>query len=193
MSQPLILASTSPYRAELLGRLGLPFEAVTPGVAEDRLPGEALEAMVARLAETKARTVAAFRPGAAVVGSDQCAVLDGEPFGKPGDFETAWHQLRRASGRSVTFLTALCVLAPGGDPATVEVVPFTVTFRELDDDRIARYISRDRPYQCAGSIRAESLGPALFERMEGADPTALLGLPLIRTVRLLEEVGLSVL
>ena len=141
----LVLASTSPYRAELLGRLGIPFEAVPPEVVEDQRPGERPEEMVRRLAEAKARAVGRARPDAVVIGSDQCADLDGTALGKPGDFETARRQLRSASGRAVTFRTALCILGPDAGPAAVEVVPFTVTFRELDEDRITRYLHRDRP------------------------------------------------
>ncbi len=188
---PLVLASTSPYRRELLARLGLPFEVEAPEVDERPLPGEAPEALVRRLSEAKARAVAARRPGAVVVGSDQVAVLDGEVMGKPGGPERAREQLRRASGRAVDFLTGLAVLDTRDGRLRLEVVPFRVVFRPLDEARIEAYLRRDAPWNCAGSFRSERLGVALFERMEGGDPTALMGLPLIRLVRMLEAVGLD--
>ncbi len=188
---PLVLASTSPYRRELLARLGLPFEVEAPEVDERPLPGEAPEALVRRLSEAKARAVAARRPGAVVVGSDQVAVIDGEALGKPGGPERAREQLRRASGRAVDFLTGLAVLDTRDGRLRLEVVPFRVVFRPLDEARIEAYLRRDAPWNCAGSFRSERLGVALFERMEGEDPTALMGLPLIRLVRMLEAVGLD--
>ena len=190
---PLILASTSPYRAELLGRLGLPFATAAPEVDESRRPGEGASLMVARLARAKAAAVASNRPDAVVLGSDQCLELAGEVLGKPGDFETAVAQLQAASGRTAVFRTAVCVLAPGGAEAGCEEVPFAVTFRPLGEDAIRRYLERDRPFDCAGSIRSEGGAPALMERTEGSDPTAIMGLPLIRTTRLLEAAGLAVL
>ncbi|MFP4606998.1 MAG: Maf family protein [Thiohalospira sp.] len=190
---PLILASTSPYRAAQLRQLGLDFEAVAPGTDETPLPGEPPETMVARLAEAKAGAVACRHPTAVVVGSDQCAALDGRALGKPGDFDTAFAQLRAASGRTVVFQTAVCVRREDLGFTRTEVVPFAATFRELTDDRIARYLERDRPFDCAGSIRIEGLGPALLERAEGDDPTAVTGLPLIHTAHLLEAAGRSVL
>lgn len=186
---PLILASTSPFRRELLARLGLPFEVAAPGGDEERRPGEGPQAMVARLAEQKARSVAAGRPGALVIGSDQCAVLQGEVLGKPGDHEKARRQLERASGREVDFLTGLCLLDTRSGRAAVDVVPFRVGFRDLDAGQIERYLQADRPYGCAGSFKAEGLGIALFRRMHGEDPTALIGLPLIRLVDMLAEAG----
>jgi len=188
---PLVLASTSPYRRELLARLGLPFEVEAPEVDETPLPGEAPEALVRRLSEAKARAVAARRRGAVVIGSDQVAVLDGEVIGKPGSFERAREQLRRASGRAVDFLTGLAVLDTRDGRLRLEVAPFRVVFRPLDEARIEAYLRRDEPWNCAGSFRSERLGVALFERMEGEDPTALMGLPLIRLVRMLEAVGLD--
>lgn len=188
---PLVLASTSPYRRELLARLGLPFGTDAPEVDETPLPGEAPEALVRRLSEAKARVVAARHPGAVVIGSDQVAVLDGEVIGKPGSFERARAQLRRASGRTVDFLTGLAVLDTRDGRLRLEVVPFRVVFRPLSGARIEAYLRRDEPYDCAGSFRSERLGVALFERMEGEDPTALMGLPLIRLVRMLEAVGLD--
>ncbi len=188
---PLVLASTSPYRRELLARLGLPFEVEAPEVDEAPLPGEAPEALVRRLSEAKARAAAARHPGAVVVGSDQVAVLDGEVMGKPGGPERAREQLRRASGRAVDFLTGLAVLDTRDGRLQLALVPFRVVFRPLDEARIEAYLRRDEPWNCAGSFRSERLGVALFERMEGEDPTALMGLPLIRLVRMLEAVGLD--
>ncbi len=188
---PLVLASTSPYRRELLARLGLPFEVEAPEVDEAPLAGEAPEALVRRLSEAKARAVAARRPGAVVVGSDQVAVIDGKVLGKPGGPERAREQLRRASGRAVDFLTGLAVLDTRDGRLQLAVVPFRVVFRPLDEARIEAYLRHDEPWNCAGSFRSERLGVALFERMEGDDPTALMGLPLIRLVRMLEAVGLD--
>ncbi len=188
---PLVLASTSPYRRELLARLGLPFEVEAPEVDEAPLAGEAPEALVRRLSEAKARAVAARRPGAVVVGSDQVAVIDGEVLGKPGGPERAREQLRWASGRAVDFLTGLAVLDTRDGCLQLAVVPFRVVFRPLDEARIEAYLRHDEPWNCAGSFRSERLGVALFERMEGDDPTALMGLPLIRLVRMLEAVGLD--
>ena len=193
MSPPLVLASTSPYRAELLGRLALPFATAAPEVDETRQAGESPEALVRRLARAKAEAVASQRPEAVVLGSDQCLSLDGEVLGKPGGFDVARDQLRRVSGRRATFLTAVCRAGPEGAESETELVPFTVTFRTLSDEAITRYLQRDSPYDCAGSLRSEGLGVALMAGTEGADATALTGLPLIATVRLLEEAGIPVL
>lgn len=189
----LILASTSPFRRELLTRLGLPFDVSAPEVDESPLPGESAPALVERLAELKARSVAEREPGALVIGSDQAAVLDGEIVGKPGDHRRAVAQLRRASSREVVFYTGLCVLdgASGERQATVE--RFGVVFRPLTSEMIERYLRREQPYGCAGSFKSEGLGIALFERLEGDDPTGLIGLPLIRLTRMLEVAGMPVL
>lgn len=185
----LVLASTSPYRRELLGRLGLPFASARPATDETPLASEAPEALVRRLAEAKARSVAADHPAALVIGSDQVAVLDGQVLGKPGTPAAAQQQLQRASGRSVLFLTGLCLLNAGCDRAWVVVEPFTVHFRALTAAQIARYLAAEQPYDCAGSFKSEGLGIALFERLEGDDPNSLIGLPLIRLVALLGEAG----
>jgi septum formation protein len=189
----LVLASTSPYRARLLRQLGLAFEAAAPGVDETRRPAEGPSGLVARLARAKAAAVAERHPGAVVLGSDQCLDLDGEILGKPGDFETAFAQLRAAAGRTAVFRTAVCVLGPGGAEVGTEEVPFAVTFRRLADDQIRRYLRADEPFDCAGAIRSEGRALALMEGTEGADPSALMGLPLIRSSRLLEAAGLEVL
>lgn len=190
----LVLASGSPYRRALLQRLGLDFETANPEVDERPLPGESPGAMVLRLAEAKARTLAPRHPDALIIGSDQCAVTeDGDILGKPGDADRAAEQLRRASGRSVRFLTGLCLLDTAGGTVQLDVVPFTVHFRSLSEAQIHRYLERERPYDCAGSFRSEGLGIALFRRLEGDDPNALIGLPLIRLVDMLEAAGMPVL
>lgn len=187
----LILASTSRYRHELLARLGLPFAAVGPKIDETRRAGEPAEAMVRRLAREKARTVAAQYPSAWVIGSDQCAVLDDQVLGKPGTHERAFAQLRAASGRSVVFHTGLCLMCiEQGFEHTVEV-PFTVHFRKLEDAEIEHYLAKEKPYDCAGSFKSEGLGIALFEALEGSDPSALIGLPLIALCALLRKAGLD--
>lgn len=186
---PLILASTSRYRRELLTRLRLPFEAVAPEVDESAHPGEAPAALAERLALAKARAVAALRPGAIVIGSDQVADLGGEAIGKPGTHEAAAAQLRRMSGREVVFQTAVAVVAPG--LAAIERAEVRVRFRELSDAAIETYLRADQPYDCAGSAKVESLGVALLDAVESDDPTALVGLPLIRTCALLRRAGLE--
>jgi MAF protein len=187
---PIILASTSPFRLELLGRLNLPFETVAPDVDESRRENETAEALVRRLSESKARAIGASHPGL-IIGSDQVATVDGEILGKPGTHARAMEQLRRLSGRSVLFLTGLCLLNSVTDEVQLDVIPFRVQFRELDDARIDRYLQHDQPYNCAGSFKSEGLGITLFERMEGDDPTALIGLPLIRLTGMLTRAGIS--
>ena len=185
----LILASTSRYRQELLGRLRIPFEAAAPEVDEAAQPGEAPAALAERLALAKARAVAARFPGAVVLGSDQVAELDGEAIGKPGTHENAAEQLRRMSGREVVFQTAVAVVAPG--VAAIERAEVRVRFRTLSEAAIEAYLRADEPYDCAGSAKVESLGIALLEAVESDDPTALIGLPLIRTCALLRRAGLE--
>jgi septum formation protein len=188
---PLVLASTSRYRRELLERLRLPFEAVAPGVDETPLDGETPAMLAKRLALAKARAVRALRPDAVVIGSDQVADLDGEPIGKPHTHERAVAQLRRLSGRQVVFQTAVAVLADGFE--RVMLAPVVVRFRTLTAAEIEFYLRTEQPYDCAGSAKSETLGIALLEAIESDDPTALVGLPLIRTVALLREAGLDVL
>ncbi len=189
----LILASTSPFRRELLMRLSLPFSVQAPDVDETRLPGEDTLALVTRLAEWKARAVAESQPEALIIGSDQAAVLDGEIIGKPGDHQRATAQLQRASGRTVTFYTGLCLLDGVSGVCQLAVEEFRVVFRPLSAAMIEAYLQREQPYQCAGSFKSEGLGITLFERLEGDDPTSLIGLPLIRLTRMLEAVGVAVL
>ncbi|HET9123007.1 MAG TPA: nucleoside triphosphate pyrophosphatase [Acidiferrobacteraceae bacterium] len=194
MSCPaLILASTSRYRRELLTRLQIPFETLAPNVDEQPFPGEAAEALVARLASAKAQNVAARRPDALVIGSDQVAVYDGRIVGKPGDREQACAQLARISGKTAILYTGLALVHQRSGREHCEVVPFRVVFRTLTSAQISAYLDREPAYDCAGSVRSEGLGIALFERFEGEDPTALMGLPLMRLVSLLEYFGCPVL
>jgi len=187
----LILASTSRYRRELLERLRLPFEVQSPGVAETALPGEAPAALALRLALAKAEAVAARHPQAVVIGSDQVADLDGAAIGKPHDHDRAAQQLRAMSGRAVTFQTAVAVARGDAGFAKSLLAPVYVRFRALTDAEIEFYLRTEQPYDCAGSARSESLGIALLSSIESDDPTALVGLPLIRTCSLLREAGLD--
>lgn len=191
--RPLVLASTSPYRRELLARLRLDFTVHAPDVDETPHPDEAPEALVKRLAQAKARAAAPAHPDALIIGSDQVAVLSGRILGKPGDAENARLQLLHASGRSVRFAIGLALLDSASGRMQADVVPFEVVFRRLNREQIDRYLERDRPFNCAGSFRSEGLGIALFERLAGDDPTALMGLPLIRLTRMLEAEGVQVL
>jgi len=188
----LVLASTSAYRRELLERLQLPFEVADPGVDETPLPGEAPARTAERLARLKAQAVAPRFPGALVIGSDQVADLDGEPLGKPGNRENARRQLQRMSGRTVVFHTGLALLNAAGGRCQSRVVPCAVTLRPLAPERIERYLDREQPYHCAGSARVEGLGIALIARLEGEDPNALIGLPLIALVDMLAAEGVQV-
>jgi septum formation protein len=187
----LILASTSRYRRELLQRLRLPFEAHAPHVDETPQSGEAPSALALRLALAKARAVAAQHPAAVVVGSDQVADLDGVPVGKPLTHERAREQLAAMSGRRVVFQTAVAVVRADRSFERALLAPVTVRFRVLDAASIERYLQLDQPYDCAGSAKSESLGVALLESIESDDPTALVGLPLIRTCELLRAAGLD--
>jgi septum formation protein len=189
----LVLASTSRYRRELLERLGIPFAIADPGVAEERRPGEAPESMARRLAEAKSLAVAHRFRDALIIGCDQVAFGNGEVLGKPGTRENAVRQLRVLSGREAVFHTAVCVHNTADASSRVRVVPCRVVFRKLDDAMIDRYLDREQPYDCAGSAKAEGLGIALIAKMEGEDPSALVGLPLIALVDLLHEQGLNVL
>jgi septum formation protein len=191
MRPALILASTSRYRRELLERLRLPFEALAPQVDETARAGEAPATLAERLALAKADAVAALHPRAVVIGADQVADLDGRPIGKPGDHPRAVAQLRAMSGRSVVFHTAVAVRRADTGYARVLVAPVRVQFRALTDLEIDHYLRAEQPYDCAGSAKAETLGIALLEAMHSDDPTALIGLPLIRTCTLLREAGLD--
>ena len=188
---PLILASTSRYRRELLERLHLPFEVVSPQVDETPRPGEPPAALAARLAAAKAAAVSALHPQAVVIGSDQVAELDGAPIGKPGTHERAVAQLRAMRGRSVVFHTAVAVQRAAAGYAGAALAPVTVRFRDLSDAEIEHYLHTEQPYDCAGSAKCETLGIALLEAIESDDPTALVGLPLIRTCVLLRAAGID--
>ena len=189
MTEPrLILASTSRYRREMLSRFGLPFDAVAPGVDETPLDGEAPLDLVQRLAAAKAAAVARAYPDACVIGSDQLAEFDGRVLGKPGTPERATEQLRVMSGREVTFLTALCVMR-GEHEVGVAVDRTVVRFRTLSQAEVERYVEAEQPLDCAGSFKSEGRGITLFDAIETVDPTALIGLPLIATARLLRDAG----
>ncbi|HEY0722150.1 MAG TPA: Maf family protein [Gammaproteobacteria bacterium] len=183
----LVLASTSPFRKELLNKLQLAFVTDNPRVDETPLPGESPQQLVARLAEAKARAVAPLHPGALIIGSDQVAVNEGTIVGKPGDHIRAAEQLRQASGKRITFLTGLALLNSASGQCQVAVEPFSVVFRQLSDEQIENYLKVEQPYNCAGSFKSEGMGIALFQRMEGDDPNALIGLPLIRLIEMLER------
>jgi septum formation protein len=193
MIRSVVLGSTSPYRRELLSRLRLPFEVASPEVDETALPGEAPAALAGRLALAKARAVAVRFPQAAVIGSDQVADLDGQPLGKPGSHDRAVAQLRLMRGRTVIFHTAVAVvcLAQGFEQADLAAV--RVVFRNYDDAEIDAYLQAEQPYDCAGSARSEGLGIAMLEAIESDDPSALVGLPLIRTARMLRAAGVKLL
>lgn len=189
----IVLATSSPYRRALLERLGLPFEHLAPDADETPRDGESAHARAVRLAEAKARALVASRPRALIIGADQVAVLDGEMLRKPGGHEQTVRQLVRASGRRVDFLTGLCLLDAGSGRIQCDVVPYAVVFRRLSRAQIEVYARREKPYDCAGGFKAEGLGVSLFQRMEGGDPTALIGLPLIRLIDMFENEGLDVL
>jgi len=189
----LVLASTSPYRRALLAQLGLPFDVVAPGTDETPRPGEAPSATARRLAEAKARSVAARYPDALIIGSDQVADCDGRAVGKPGDHAGAVAQLTALSGRTVVFHTGLALLDAARDRCQVALVDVRSTFRDLAPAEIEAYLRRDRPYDCAGSVKSDALGIALFVRIESDDPTALVGLPLIRLTDMLHAAGVPVL
>lgn len=188
----LILASSSAYRRDLLGRLGVPFECIAPGVAERPLPGESAAQVSARLAREKAESVARSRPGAVVIGSDQVALLGDTLLGKPGSAGRCVEQLRASSGCEVVFLTAVHVADGPNGRAEGHVDRTIVRFRKLSDDEIDRYVAADRPLDCAGGFKAESLGISLFDSIGSADPTALTGLPLIWLCGALRRAGIPV-
>ncbi len=188
---PLILASTSRYRSELLARLRLPFEVMSPGIDESPWPHETPAALAQRLALAKARAVASRRPEAVVIGSDQVADLDGAALGKPGTHERAVQQLRRMRGRRVWFHTALTVLRADAGFERTLCSSVAVSFRQLDDAEIEHYLRTEQPYDCAGSAKCETLGIALLSAIESDDPTALVGLPLISTCELLRQAGID--
>lgn len=190
--QELVLASTSPYRRELLSRLKIPFSVTSPDVDETPLPNERPDATALRLSIAKAKAVAANHPDALIIGSDQVAMLGDLQLGKPGNHDNALKQLQMMRGQSVFFQTALCLYNSRNGRSQAKVVPFEVKFRDYDDALIERYLAKEQPYNCAGSAKAEGLGIALIERMSGDDPNALIGLPLIALIDMLRNEGFDV-
>lgn len=193
MNQPLVLASTSPFRKALLEKLGIPFATASPAVDETPARDETPEQLVNRLAVAKAQAVAGQFPNALIIGSDQVAVIEGQILGKPGSHDKAVQQLRQASGKTVTFLTGLCLYNSRTDHTQRDVIPFKVHFRSLSDAQIENYLQREQPYNCAGSFKSEGLGITLFEKLEGDDPNSLIGLPLITLVKMLERENVQVI
>ncbi len=193
MKQTLILASSSTYRRELLQKLQLPFSSVSPHVDEVPLPSEAPHETALRLAQDKARKVGSEYPHALIIGCDQVATLDGEQLGKPLNHNNATKQLQMMRGRDVTFHSALCLFNAATGHMQAEVVPYLVRFRQLTDAQIEHYLNKEQPYHCAGSAKSEGLGIALIERMLGEDPNALIGLPLIKLITMLNNEGVSVI
>ena len=192
-SPQLVLASTSPFRRELLARLGLPFMTANPETDETPLPAEAPEATALRLSEAKARAVAAQYPDALIIGSDQVACLGNQVFGKPGTHHNAVVQLKSMRGQTVNFFTGLCLLNSGTGKARVRGVSTLVTFRDLSNDEIENYLIKEQPYHCAGSAKSEGLGIAIIQKMQGDDPNALIGLPLIALCDMLKKENFKII
>lgn len=191
-SQPLILASTSIYRSQLLSTLQIPFQTAAPDIDETPLPGESAEQTSLRLSREKAMVVAEQFPDALIIGSDQVALLDGVQLGKPLNHDNAVKQLRAMRGRSVQFYSALSLFNARNGEMQTDVIVTRVSYRDLSDEAIERYLHKEQPYHCAGSAKAEGLGIALISRIEGDDPNALIGLPLIRLVAMLEKQGVNI-
>ena len=189
----LILGSTSPYRRELLARLRIPFEVAAPEVDETPWPLETPQQLACRLAMSKARAVAAQHPSCVVIGSDQVADLQGQPLGKPGNHAKALLQLQQMRGKTVIFQTAVAVVCVEAKFAQMDLAQVKVKFRDLTDTQIEAYLHAEMPYDCAGSAKSEGLGIVLLEAIDNDDPTALVGLPLIRTCRMLEAAGIALL
>ncbi len=189
----LVLGSTSPFRKALLERLHIDFVCDSPDIDETPLPNEPVEEMVIRLAIAKAQAISQRHPESLIIGSDQSAVLNGKKLSKPGNFENAFKQLTRASGQKITFQTGLCLLNSATGNIQSVCVPYTVVFKTLTPTMIKNYLHKEEPYNCAGSFKSEALGIALFERFEGSDPNALIGLPLIELVNFLDNEGFSIL
>lgn len=193
MSVELILASSSPFRRDLLTRLDIPFICCSPDIDESPLANEKPEDTALRLSQEKARKVAAQYPQALIIGCDQVATLDGQQIGKPGTHANAARQLQSMRGREVTFHSALCLYNAATGTMQADVVPYVVEFRMLSDAQIENYLHKEQPYNCAGSAKSEGLGIALIARMEGTDPNALIGLPLIRLITMLQNEGLTII
>jgi septum formation protein len=193
MKQTLILASSSEYRRQLLQKLQIPFNSISPKIDETALEGEKPHQTALRLAQEKAKKIGAEYSHALVIGCDQVATLDGVELGKPGNHQNANKQLQMMRGREVTFHSALCLYNAATGNMQTDVVPYLVRFRQLSDEQIESYLNKEQPYQCAGSAKSEGLGIALMERMIGEDPNALIGLPLIKLISMLQNEGISVL
>ena len=193
MNQPLILASSSPYRKELLQRLLLDFEVFSPDIDESQLADERPEQTALRLAQLKARKIGETHPEAIIIGCDQVATLDGLQLGKPGNHKNATEQLRMMRGRQVTFHSALCLYNAKTQHMQAEVVPYVVEFRNVSNEQIDRYLLTEKPYNCAGSAKSEGLGIALISAMHGEDPNALIGLPLIKLISMLTAENIHVI
>ena len=189
----LILASTSPYRRELLQRLGMPFQCISPDVDEIALADEQPQDLAGRLALQKAQAVSPAYPGSLVIGSDQVAALDGKLLGKPGTHSAAFEQLQNCSGREVHFFTGVALVCASSGLVSTHVEPFKVRFRNLQEAQIENYLRREEPYDCAGSFKCEGLGIVLFEQLNGNDPTSLQGLPLIALTTMLLNCGEKIL
>ena len=189
----IVLASTSSFRRDLLNKLGIPFVTADPATDESILDGEMPEATALRLSEAKARAVASMYPDALIIGSDQVACLDGQIFGKPGTHENAIKQLKAMRGRSINFYTGLCLLNAKTGQVQLRGVPTLVTFRNLSDNEIENYLHKEKPYNCAGSAKSEGLGIAVIEKMQGEDPNALIGLPLIALCDLLRNENIYII
>lgn len=187
----IVLASGSPYRKELMERLMVPFDIVSPDVDESRFADEDAEDYVKRLALKKAHAAAEINHGDIFIGSDQCAINEGQILGKPGNYENAFQQLKAASGKCVSFYTSLCVVDHNEQRVFNDMVPYHVYFRNLKDEEIERYLDKEQPYNCAGSFKSEGLGSSLFRKLEGEDPTALIGLPLIKLTKTLRGLGVQ--
>lgn len=193
MKQTLILASSSEYRRQLLQKLQIPFTSIAPKIDETALLDEKPHETALRLAQEKARKIGGEYPHALIIGCDQVATLDGEQLGKPGNHQNATKQLQKMRGREVTFHSALCLYNAATDTMQAQVVPYLVKFRQLTDEQIENYLAKEQPYQCAGSAKSEGLGIALMERMLGDDPNALIGLPLIKLISMLQNENVSVI
>jgi len=191
--QQLILGSSSPFRAELLAKLGLPFEAASPDIDEQALEGEQPADLVRRLSEQKAQAIAAHYPNALIIGSDQVAILDNTILGKPGNHANAVKQLMAASGKTVAFVTGLALLNSHTGNIQSSVETYQVEFKQLSLDQIEFYLNKEQPYQCAGSFKSEGFGISLFNKLEGDDPNTLIGLPLIRLTEMLKAEGIDIL
>lgn len=192
MQQNIVLASTSIFRKQLLEKLNIEFETASPDTDESTDGNESPSQLVKRLSMQKAQAVSTAFPNSLIIGSDQVACVDDKILGKPGNFENAMAQLQNASGKAVVFYTGLTLLNSASGSSQTVCEPFSVHFRKLNDDQITRYLEHEKPYNCAGSFKSEGLGISLFDRLEGDDPNALIGLPLIRLIAMLDKEGVAI-